>query len=563
VNAASGGTGRSNPTAHTVPVAEGANAFNMISPGSAGGCFISNGVSADPTFQACPGGTITLPVTVAGTVTSGGVPYFNSTTQESSSAALATGQFVLGGGAGNPPATSFSVVPVVNGGTGVANPTAHYTAVAEGASVFTFITPGSAGGCYISNGTSADPSFQACPGLTNPMSTLGDTIYGGAAGAPTRLAGPTTPNSVPELLTSTPSGGAATAPAWALAGVPFDVQSGASPSVVATDRTSLLQTTNNTTSTAVTVPQAGTTGFASNFAFVHCNTGSVVATDTPQGTSTVNGNSNLALLGKVAGANPECAFWWGDNANYWSDEILPTDSSGRLHASGFPAITGDTTVSAGTLTSTTSALHFGASGISLGVAPTNGQCLEYNGSNITGAACGTPIFPATVAGTVTSGGIPYFNATTQMSSTALLPAGDFVLGGGAGNPPTATFSVVPIANGGTGVSSTSFTSLTTTCAGAQTWAIASAWIANATITITGACTLNITNPLAGGNYVLIVTQGAGGSHTLALGTGCTWKVSGGGAGAVTPSTAAGAIDVLAFTYDGTANCYANYNKNFN
>jgi len=107
-----------------------------------------------------------------------------------------------------------------------------------------------------------------------------------------------------------------------------------------------------------------------------------------------------------------------------------------------------------------------------------------------------------------------------------------------------------------------FSSLTTTCAGAQTWALGSAWVANASITITGSCTLNLTNPLAGGNYVLAVTQGSGGSHTLALGTGCIWKVSGGGAGAITPSTTAGAIDVLAFTYDGT-NCYANYNKNFN
>lgn len=108
---------------------------------------------------------------------------------------------------------------------------------------------------------------------------------------------------------------------------------------------------------------------------------------------------------------------------------------------------------------------------------------------------------------------------------------------------------------------TTFANITSTCTGTETFAIASAWIANAVITTTGSCVLNITNPLAGGNYVVVVIQGAGGSHTLGLGTGCTWKVSGGGAGAVTPSTGAGAIDILAFTYDG-ANCYANYNKNF-
>lgn len=60
-------------------------------------------------------------------------------------------------------------------------------------------------------------------------------------------------------------------------------------------------------------------------------------------------------------------------------------------------------------------------------------------------------FPQTVGGTTTSGGIPYFSSTTVLTSSALLPTGDFVLGGGAGGAPTASFSVVPIANGGTGL----------------------------------------------------------------------------------------------------------------
>lgn len=98
-----------------------------------------------------------------------------------------------------------------------------------------------------------------------------------------------------------------------------------------------------------------------------------------------------------------------------------------------------------------------------------------------------------------------------------------------------------------------------------TWAIASAMCANAALTFTvhsGSRTLNITNPTNGGSYVLWIKQDSTGGEGLTLGTGCTWKVSGGGAGAVTPSTGASAIDVLAFTYDGT-NCYANFNKNFN
>ena len=45
-------------------------------------------------------------------------------------------------------------------------------------------------------------------------------------------------------------------------------------------------------------------------------------------------------------------------------------------------------------------------------------------------------FPATVSGTVTSGGIPYFSAATTLSSSALLAAGHVLLGGGAGGAPT-------------------------------------------------------------------------------------------------------------------------------
>lgn len=98
-----------------------------------------------------------------------------------------------------------------------------------------------------------------------------------------------------------------------------------------------------------------------------------------------------------------------------------------------------------------------------------------------------------------------------------------------------------------------------------TWALGSAFIANATLTFTthgGSRTLNITNPINGGSYVLKVIQDGTGGEGLTLGTGCTWKVSGGGAGAITPSVTASAQDVLAFTFDGT-NCYANFNKNFN
>src|SRR5579872_7134469 len=86
----------------------------------------------------------------------------------------------------------------------------------------------------------------------------------------------------------------AVVPTFTIAGVPVNSISSASPTVIGdatgTDRATLLRTTNNTTSTAVTVPSP----FGSNFPFVHCNAGTVTATDTPS-SSTVNGNSTLVL----------------------------------------------------------------------------------------------------------------------------------------------------------------------------------------------------------------------------------------------------------------------------
>ena len=89
---------------------------------------------------------------------------------------------------------------------------------------------------------------------------------------------------------------------------------------------------------------------------------------------------------------------------------------------------------------------------------------SYTNANITVAADGSvtaaangsvtaPAFPVTVTGGV-SGAVPCFTSTTVESAGTLLPSGDFVLGGGAGACPTATFSIVPIANGGTGTGST-------------------------------------------------------------------------------------------------------------
>jgi hypothetical protein len=257
-----------------------------------------------------------------------------------------------------------------------------YSVYGSSASAGAWITPTANGLCLMSAASSyatTTPSFQICPsGFANPMTTLGDLIYENATPAAAKLSGPTTPASVPQYLTSTPSGGVAAAPAWALAGVPVDSQSGSTYTIVATDRTNLVNTTNNTTSTAVTIPQANTTGFTSNFPFVHCNSGTVIATDTPT-TSTVNGNTTIKLVPFASGNNPECAFIWSDNTNYYAAEILPTDANGRLQALGMPAFTGDMTTSAGSLATTVGKVN----GVTYGASPSTNTVAVVTGTNAT------------------------------------------------------------------------------------------------------------------------------------------------------------------------------------
>jgi len=163
----------------------------------------------------------------------------------------------------------------------------------------------------------ATDAFVLANSVSNPMTTLGDTAYGGASGVFTRLAGPTATNSVPQVLTETPAAGAATAPAWAPAGVPTNAQTGTTYTFLATDRASYVSFS-NAASIAVTLPQAGTTGFASNFVTVACDIGAGTATITPT-TSTISytdGSANHSAQTTLPLTTGQCAKIYSDNTNY-------------------------------------------------------------------------------------------------------------------------------------------------------------------------------------------------------------------------------------------------------
>jgi hypothetical protein len=98
------------------------------------------------------------------------------------------------------------------------------------------------------------------------------------------------------------------------------------------------------------------------------------------------------------------------------------------------------------------------------------------------------------------------------------------------------------------VSAPSYTStIQTLTSGAISWDQTKG--ATATVTLTGNSTLSITNIVAGMYGLIKVKQDATGSRTLTLPAGS--KVINGGGGAVTLTTAANAVDVLSYFYDGT------------
>lgn len=173
--------------------------------------------------------------------------------------------------------------------------------------------PANTSGSGVLNETSAgNPSWFS-------LTTLGDVPYGGSSGAWTRLAGPTTPNGVTQIFCDTPSGGAAVAPAWCLQGVPTNPQTTSPYTVAVTDRLSYLSFS-SASAFAVTLPQAGTSGFTQNFAFTACAIGAGTVTITPT-TSTIsytNGTSYTSAATSLALLTGQCAWVYSDNTNYFA-----------------------------------------------------------------------------------------------------------------------------------------------------------------------------------------------------------------------------------------------------
>lgn len=140
---------------------------------------------------------------------------------------------------------------------------------------------------------------------------------------------------------------------------------------------------NSASSVAVSIAQAGTTGFAANTFFMVCNINAGVATITPT-TSTIGGASTLVVNAGSA-AHPTCVGFRSDGTNYTIDDtVMGAGVAAALgnsvsSAGGFPLLIG-----AGTAALGTSAIGAGACGTATtvpatGVATTDTITVGFNG----------------------------------------------------------------------------------------------------------------------------------------------------------------------------------------
>lgn len=255
-----------------------------------------------------------------------------------------------------------------------------------------------------------------------------------AAGSATTLTGipaPTTPNGVPQSLTSTPSGSAATAFTPTLPGLVSRAITGttATDTIVSTDcNPGRIQYTGSV-AVATALPSP-TTLAVPNCVFRVANntTGAPSAVTVTPATLTVRGGSSITIAqGQTA------TFAVASGGTDWSVDIA------------------EEAISAGT-----------------GITLTRSQF----GTQINSSAS-SPSFPETVTGGV-SGAVTCFTNTTTLSAGALLAGNGVVLGGGTGNCP------VTVA----GISTDGTSTLTLGVSGTSTGALKLAGTGTGTLTLT-------------------------------------------------------------------------------
>ena len=228
------------------------------------------------------------------------------------------------------------------------------------------------------------------------------------------------------------------------------------------------------------------------------------------------------------------------------------------------ALTGGTYVNAQLSGNLTYGTATGGRTISTGANITNGtiSTLIAGTTTSTAATITTGTIPTLTAGTttataqvVTSGTITTLNSTTgTIGNLSTTLAGDMTISQGTATAGTRV-AVLNTAQQYSRAHNFAATALTIT-SGTVPWDLSQNQVA--TLTVTTNSTMNTpTNPQAGSTYVMIVTQGTGGSNTLSFST--AYKFPSGTVPSL--STGSSQVDVLSFVSNGTV-LYGVSSQNF-
>jgi hypothetical protein len=245
------------------------------------------------------------------------------------------------------------------------------------------------------------------------------------------------------------------------------------------------------------------------------------------------------------------------------DDGLTSGTFTSLNLTGaltYGTATGDRTISTNATisTATIDRLTTGTT-TSTAITITNGTIT--NGT-ITNGTIATALIPTLTAGTTTgtagiftSGTIATLNSTTgTIGNFTTTLTGDVTISTGSATVGTRV-AVLNTAQQYSRAHNFAATALTIT-SGTVPWNLAENQVA--TLTVTTNSTMNTpTNPQAGCTYVMIVTQGTGGSNTLSFST--AYKFAGGSAPVL--STGSAQVDVLSFVTNGTV-LYGVSSQNF-
>ena len=217
---------------------------------------------------------------------------------------------------------------------------------------------------WLQETSSGTPSWTTPPGTIGSGTTDGVAYYTASTTIGSQT--PPTANGIYSVIYNV-TASAAVAPTASLGGVPVNAQTGTSYTYLYSDRASRV-TFSNASAIAATLPQAGSTGFTSNWVNVSCDIGVGTATITPttsnisytDGVSYTSGASSLPL------ATGQCAWIYSDNTNYYA--ILQSGNGSTLNGGTIPA--------SALLTGTNSSKQIVAAGL------TSAHFYVGNGSNL-------------------------------------------------------------------------------------------------------------------------------------------------------------------------------------